>query len=97
MSATLLLPVREGLPLTRAELAESQGRDLKTTGMGRTTGTEGEIHARQKVTLIAGALFPANSAVNRLRAEVAVRRLSEHQRYVRKFDLRSSRYANRHW
>jgi hypothetical protein len=41
------------------------------------------------------ALFPANSAIDRLRAEVAARRHSEHQRYVRKFDLSSSRYANR--
>src|SRR5271154_4969775 len=41
------------------------------------------------------ALFPANRAVNRLRAEMAARRHSEHQCYVRKSDLGSSRYANR--
>ncbi len=41
------------------------------------------------------ALFPANDAVNRLRAEVAAGRHSEHQRYVRKCDLGSSGYANR--
>jgi hypothetical protein len=41
------------------------------------------------------APFPANGAVNRLRAELAARRHSEHQRYVRKSDLGSSRYANR--
>jgi hypothetical protein len=37
-------------------LQETQGKDGKTTGMSRTTGTEGEIRARQKVTLIAGTI-----------------------------------------
>jgi hypothetical protein len=32
--------------------------DRKTTGVGGTTGTEGEIRARQKLTLTTGALIP---------------------------------------
>jgi len=46
--------------------------------------------------VIAAKLFPdTNGAVDRLRAEVAARRCSEHQRDVRKSSFGSSRYANR--
>jgi len=56
-------------PLLGLNLQELQGKDRKTTGVRRTTGTEGEIRARQKVTLIAGIGYPpypknAGSAVS---------------------------------
>jgi hypothetical protein len=38
-------------------LQELSGKDRKTTGRCRTTGTESEIRARQKVTLITGGYF----------------------------------------
>jgi hypothetical protein len=57
------------LGLIGLNLQELQGKDRKTTGVWRTTGTEGEIRARQKVTLIAGTGYPpypknAGSAVS---------------------------------